>query len=51
MKLHLATALQLDFLKKLGVPEDKAMTMTIKEASATCDAILKEKQARRTLPA
>jgi superfamily II DNA or RNA helicase len=51
MKTGLATPLQLNFLRQLQVPEEKAMTMTIKEASAACDAILKEKQARRAIPA
>lgn len=47
MKMGLATVLQLNFLRQLGVPEDKANTLTIKEASSVTDSILKEKQARR----
>lgn len=47
LKLRLASPLQLNFLRQLGVSEDKAMTMTMKEASDTCDHILAEKKARK----
>ncbi len=44
MKLHLATPGQLTFMAQLGIPEDKAATLTIKEATATIDATLKAKR-------
>lgn len=47
MKMHLATPLQLNFMRQLGIDEEKASTLTIKEASAVCDAALAEKKARR----
>lgn len=40
MKLHLATPRQLTLMKQLGLPEDKAATMTNKEAGAFLDARL-----------
>lgn len=43
MKTGLATPRQLEFLAKLGFPEDKAATMTIEQATSAIDAAKKEK--------
>lgn len=45
--MRLATPLQLDFMRRLGIPEDKMATMTIEEASAACDATLAAKEVKR----
>jgi superfamily II DNA or RNA helicase len=46
-KMKLASPQQLHFLHQLGVPHDKATTLSLADASATIDTILKEKKARR----
>jgi superfamily II DNA or RNA helicase len=44
LKLHLATPAQLTFMAQLGIPEQQAATLTIKEATATIDATLKARR-------
>jgi superfamily II DNA or RNA helicase len=46
MKLHLATASQLNFMRQLGIPEDKSTMLTIEEATTAIDATLAAKRAR-----
>lgn len=47
MKLRLATPIQLNFMRTLGIPDNVASTLTLKEASDTIDATLASKKARR----
>lgn len=47
MKLRLATPMQLNFMRTLGIPDDVTSTLTMKEAEQTIDATLAAKKARR----
>lgn len=45
MKLHLATPVQLNFLKSLGIPDEKISALSQREASNLIDATLSAKRA------
>lgn len=47
-KMKLSSPPQLHFLHQLGLPQEEASKLTAKEASATIDALLKQKKARRS---
>jgi type I site-specific restriction endonuclease len=44
MRMHLATPRQLDLLRKLGLTEQQSATLSMKEASATIDALIAERK-------
>jgi superfamily II DNA or RNA helicase len=48
MKHRLATPSQLTFMAQLGIPEEEAAKMTVKEASAAIDATIKQKRISRS---